>query len=186
MSAPAVRSSCTASSIRSLISLSSSGADSDGSFMISMSTSPARRGWKIARNSHGCWMICKNHKVDTIITTSVSRFGRNIEEALIALRGLKSSGVEIIFEAEDIFTSAADSELMITIIEGFAQAENEARNEDHQRGRHGTHHRGHFTGGGAGQPAPEEMPPGLALQDRALAGFTAPAQEGLILWEVKY
>ena len=63
---------------------------------------------------------CKNHRLDTIITKSVSRFGRNTEEALIALRSLKSAGVEIIFESEDIYTSTADSELMISILESVA------------------------------------------------------------------
>ena len=69
---------------------------------------------------------CKNHKIDTIITKSVSRYGRNTKEALIALRSLIGAGVEIIFEAEEIFTSGADSELMITIIEAYAQEENES------------------------------------------------------------
>lgn len=73
---------------------------------------------------------CENHRVDTIITKSVSRFGRNTEEALIALRSLKSAGVEVIFESENILTSADDSELMITILESVAQAENETRSEN--------------------------------------------------------
>ena len=73
---------------------------------------------------------CKNQRVDTIITKSVSRFGRNTEEALIALRELRNAGVEIIFEMEDIYTSAGDSEQMISILESVAQAENETRSED--------------------------------------------------------
>ena len=70
---------------------------------------------------------CTNKRVDTIITKSVSRFGRNTEEALIALRTLKGSGVEVIFETENINTSTTNSELMFSIIEAFAQAENESR-----------------------------------------------------------
>lgn len=73
---------------------------------------------------------CKNHRLDTIITKSISRFGRNTEEALIALRSLKSAGVEIIFESGNIYTSTAGSELMISILESVAQAENENRSEN--------------------------------------------------------
>ena len=70
---------------------------------------------------------CTNKRVDTIITKSISRFGRNTEEALIALRTLKGSGVEVIFETENINTSTTNSELMLSLIEAFAQAENESR-----------------------------------------------------------
>lgn len=70
---------------------------------------------------------CHNKKVDIIITKSISRFGRNTEEALIALRSLKLAGVDVIFETENIDTSENSSELMISIIESFVQAENESR-----------------------------------------------------------
>ena len=70
---------------------------------------------------------CENHRVNTVITKSVSRFGRNTEEALISLRLLTAFHVEIIFESEGINTSETNSELIISIIESFAQAENEAR-----------------------------------------------------------
>ena len=77
---------------------------------------------------------CTNKRVDTIITKSVSRFGRNTEEALTALRTLKGSGVEVIFETENIYTSTTNSELMLSIIEAFAQAENESRSSNIQWG----------------------------------------------------
>ena len=70
---------------------------------------------------------CQHHKLDTIITKSLSRFGRNTEETLQALRVLKGAGVEVIFDSEDINTSTTESELMISILESIAQAENEAR-----------------------------------------------------------
>ncbi|NLV57780.1 MAG: recombinase family protein [Clostridiales bacterium] len=70
---------------------------------------------------------CENYRVDTVITKDVSRFGRNTEEALISLRFLTSFSVEVIFESEGINTSETSSELIISIIESVAQAENEAR-----------------------------------------------------------
>ena len=70
---------------------------------------------------------CENHRVNTVITKNVSRFGRNTEEALISLRLLTAFNVEVIFESEGINTSENNSELIISIIEAFAQAENEAR-----------------------------------------------------------
>lgn len=70
---------------------------------------------------------CHNGKIDVIITKSISRFGRNTQEALTALRSLKLSGVGVVFEAENIDTAETDSELMISLIEAFVQAENESR-----------------------------------------------------------
>ncbi len=70
---------------------------------------------------------CENYRVNTVITKNVSRFGRNTEEALISLRLLTAFHVEVIFESEGINTSETNSELIISIIEAFAQAENEAR-----------------------------------------------------------
>ena len=70
---------------------------------------------------------CENGVVNTVITKSISRFGRNTEQALISLRLLTAYYVEVIFESEGVNTSESDSELVISIIEAFAQAENEAR-----------------------------------------------------------
>jgi site-specific DNA recombinase len=44
---------------------------------------------------------------------------------LEALNQLKVFGVRVIFEQEDLDTLNTDSDLMISIIEGIAQAENE-------------------------------------------------------------
>lgn len=73
---------------------------------------------------------CTSHKLDIIFTKSISRFGRDTVETIEALSKLKSAGVRVIFEQEELDTANTDSDLMISIIESFAQAENESRSEN--------------------------------------------------------
>lgn len=70
---------------------------------------------------------CASHKLDIIITKSISRFGRDTVETLSALNSLERYKVRVIFEQEDLDTSKVDSKLLISILEGMAQAENESR-----------------------------------------------------------
>ena len=51
-------------------------------------------------------------------------------DTLEALNQLKTLGVRVIFEQEDLDTSNTDSDLMISIIEAIAQSENESRSEN--------------------------------------------------------
>ncbi|MDD2979043.1 MAG: recombinase family protein [Hespellia sp.] len=73
---------------------------------------------------------CNNKKLDIVITKSISRFGRDTVEILDALNQLKVLGVRAIFEQEELDTANTDSDLMISIIESLAQAENESRSEN--------------------------------------------------------
>ena len=73
---------------------------------------------------------CTSHKLDIIFTKSISRFGRDTVETMEALSKLKSAGVRVIFEQEELDTANKDSDLMISVIESFAQAENESRSEN--------------------------------------------------------
>lgn len=73
---------------------------------------------------------CTFHKLDIIFTKSISRFGRDTVETIEALSKLKNAGVRVIFEQEELDTANTDSDLMISIIESFAQAENESRSEN--------------------------------------------------------
>lgn len=73
---------------------------------------------------------CISHKLDIIFTKSISRFGRDTVEIIEALSKLKNAGVRVIFEQEELDTANTDSDLMISIIESFAQAENESRSEN--------------------------------------------------------
>lgn len=72
---------------------------------------------------------CQSHDLEIILTKSISRFGRDTVEILDALNQLKLLGVRVIFEQEVLDTADTDSELMISIIEAIAQAENESRSD---------------------------------------------------------
>lgn len=69
-------------------------------------------------------------KLDYVITKSISRFGRNTEDALIAVRKFKEKNVQLVFEEEGIDTFTTQSELIITVLSAFAQAENESRRQN--------------------------------------------------------
>ena len=73
---------------------------------------------------------CGSNKLDIILTKSISRFGRDTVEILDALNQLKLLGVRVIFEQEELDTANTDRNLMISIIECIAQAENESRSEN--------------------------------------------------------
>ena len=70
---------------------------------------------------------CQSNKLDIILTKNISRFGRDTVEILNALNQLKALGVRVIFEQEELDTANTDSDLMISVIESIAQAENESK-----------------------------------------------------------
>lgn len=69
---------------------------------------------------------CRRGKIDRIITKSLSRFARNTKECLTVLRELKSLGITVLFEKENIDTANMSDEMMITIMGGLAQKESMA------------------------------------------------------------
>ena len=69
---------------------------------------------------------CLAGKIDYIITKSVSRFARNTVDCLDYVRLLKSKGIGIYFEEQNIDTLKTDSELYLVIYAGFAQSESES------------------------------------------------------------
>lgn len=73
---------------------------------------------------------CQSNKLEIILTKSISRFGRDTVDTLDALNQLKTLGVRVIFEQESLDTTITDSDLMISIIEAIAQAENESRSDN--------------------------------------------------------
>ena len=66
---------------------------------------------------------CRHGKIDRIYTKSISRFARNTRDCLKNIRELKSLGITIMFEKENIDTAIINDELMITIMSGLAQEE---------------------------------------------------------------
>ncbi len=66
---------------------------------------------------------CRKGRIDRIYTKSISRFARNTRDCLKNIRELKSLGITIMFEKENIDTANINDELMLTIMGGLAQEE---------------------------------------------------------------
>lgn len=66
---------------------------------------------------------CRRGKIDRIYTKSISRFARNTRDCLKYVRELKSLGITICFEKENIDTAKVTDEMMISIMGGLAQEE---------------------------------------------------------------
>lgn len=77
---------------------------------------------------------CKRGGIDLILTKSLSRFARNTVDCLETVRILKSKGIGVIFEKENINTLTESSEFLITLFSGFAQAESESLSSNIQLG----------------------------------------------------
>ena len=71
-----------------------------------------------------------NGKIDRIITKSLSRFARNTVDALSTIRKLKSAGVGVYFEKEDIDTLDAKGEFLITLMSSLAEEESRSISEN--------------------------------------------------------
>jgi DNA invertase Pin-like site-specific DNA recombinase len=69
-------------------------------------------------------------KIDMVITKSVTRFARNTLTTLEAVRELKSLGVDVFFEKENIHSISGDGELMLTILASYAQEESRSVSEN--------------------------------------------------------
>ncbi|WP_278549752.1 recombinase family protein [Cloacibacillus evryensis] len=72
----------------------------------------------------------KQKKINIVITKSLSQFGRDTVDTLEALKVLRESDVRVIFEQENLDSYETDNQLMISIVEALAQAENESRSEN--------------------------------------------------------
>lgn len=63
---------------------------------------------------------CKKHKIDMILTKSLSRFSRNTLDSIRYIRLLKSLGVVIEFEKEGLNTGDLGSEIYLIWFSAFA------------------------------------------------------------------
>ena len=130
---------------------------------------------------------CKKHKIDMILTKSLSRFSRNTLDSIRYIRLLKSMGVVIEFEKEGLNTGDLGSEIYLTWFSAFAQAESESLSQNGTMGKRRLFKEGkcpfqykHFIGyrrGADGQP--EIDPEGAKTIEHIFYGFLAgktPAQ----------
>jgi len=73
---------------------------------------------------------CRVGLIDIVITKSISRFARNTVTLLETVRELKSLGVDIYFEEQNIHTMSTEGELMLTILASYAQEESLSASEN--------------------------------------------------------
>ena len=66
---------------------------------------------------------CKAHKIDMIITKSISRWARNTIDSLQYIRLLKDLNITVLFEKENINTMDESGEFLITVMSSLAQQE---------------------------------------------------------------
>lgn len=75
---------------------------------------------------------CEKHRIDLIVTKSISRFARNTTDCLELVRRLTGLGIRIIFESEKIDTGSMESELILTILSGLAESESVSISENNK------------------------------------------------------
>ncbi len=68
---------------------------------------------------------CEKHKIDLILTKSISRFARNTVESLTYVRKLKAMNIGVFFEEQNINSLTTDSEMFVGLYSVIAQAESE-------------------------------------------------------------
>lgn len=78
---------------------------------------------------------CKKHRIDLILTKSISRFARNTLDSIQYVRMLKQMGIAVVFEKENINTATMNSEMILTVLSAFAQAESESISQNVARGK---------------------------------------------------
>ena len=69
---------------------------------------------------------CRQGKIDMILAKSVSRFARNTLDTISYTRELRSLGIAVIFEEQNINSIYPESEFLITLHAAFAQSESES------------------------------------------------------------
>lgn len=79
--------------------------------------------------------LCRDGKVDVIITKSISRFSRNVADTIKYVRELKALNVAVIFEKENVDTSKMTSEMILDMYGVFAQAESESISDNVRMGK---------------------------------------------------
>ena len=127
---------------------------------------------------------CRQKKIDLVLVKSISRFARNTVDCLKYIRALRELGIAVIFEKENLNTLDSDSEMLLTMMGAFAQAESESISENVKWGVRESMRQGgvaiqykHLYGyerGEDGQPRiiPEQAKVVRDIYDRFLAGHS--------------
>jgi DNA invertase Pin-like site-specific DNA recombinase len=105
--------------------------DHEGWLYVGVYTDEAVTGTKDGRAGFQTLLTdCRVGKINMILTKSISRFARNTVTLLETVRELKSLGVDIVFEEQNIHTLSAEGELMLTILASYAQEESLSASEN--------------------------------------------------------
>jgi len=103
---------------------------------------------------------CRKGRIDKVLVKSISRFARNAKDCLETVRELKSIGVGVCFEEQNIDTSNISGELLTAIFAAIAQKESESISGNmrwsYQRRMEG------------GTFLPSSMPFGYVIRDRKI------------------
>lgn len=73
---------------------------------------------------------CMDCKIDIVLCKSISRFARNTVDLLQTVRQLKSKGIDVRFEKENISTLSESGEIMLSLLASFAQEESKSISEN--------------------------------------------------------
>ena len=100
-------------------------ADSETEILVSVYADEGVTGTRMDKREEFQRMLkdCRRGKIDRIIAKSISRFARNTKECLTVIRELKSLGITVLFEKENIDTANMSDEMMMTLMGGLAQEE---------------------------------------------------------------
>ena len=69
---------------------------------------------------------CRKGLIDKILVKSISRFARNTTDCLKTIRELRSMGVNVLFEEQNIDTANMSGELLTAVFAAIAQKESES------------------------------------------------------------
>ena len=99
--------------------------DSETEILVSVYADEGVTGTRMDKREEFQRMLkdCRRGKIDRIIAKSISRFARNTKECLTVIRELKSLGITVLFEKENIDTANMSDEMMMTLMGGLAQEE---------------------------------------------------------------
>ena len=73
---------------------------------------------------------CRDGKITMILTKSISRFARNTVDSIKFIRELKSLGIGVMFEKENIWSLDSKGEFLLTVMSSLAQEESRSISEN--------------------------------------------------------
>ena len=73
---------------------------------------------------------CLAGHIDLVLTKSISRFARNTLDTIITVRKLKEKNIAVYFEKENIYSTDAKGEFLLTLMSSLAQEESRSISEN--------------------------------------------------------